>query len=127
MGYQVEYLDVNKVKTEPQNYTWALLYQISDMKLCRTEELSEDDWKECTEARLFRKDAELHYLPEDGRVVVVTDTEDGDPDTLAQDQEYIIAGRFAGSGMKSVTVRQYLKADEDGQLCVSLTRLLELK
>ncbi len=126
MGFIIN-REITDVVSEAKRHTWALLYQISDIILCRTEDVKEEDWNECIEARFFRKDSEFHYLPEDNLAVTVADSKDENTDVVIQESEYEISGRFRAEGISSVTVRRYLRADEDGQLRVVLTRLMELK
>ena len=102
MNYQVQTVETDKIWEHASEYTYALVYMISELILCRTQELPNLDWTECMEARFFDEDKELHIYEEDGKLQAVKVTE--------------------GAG-KLLCVREYYAYDEDGQAYVSLTRL----
>ena len=109
-------------------YTYALLYRISDILLCRAQELKADDWKECTEARLFRMDAELHLFPGSRSAVCVSDKEGAQGSML--DRVYgagSLVKRSLGMKEADIVVRHYLEEDEDGQMTIALTRLVDIR
>lgn len=120
MGYNIEKVEWNESLPEVSRYEYALIYLMSDLILCRVEELPEIKWEECLEARFFSKDEELHIFEQDGRMSAVRVTDDGAEDI--QIQQYQLDKRFSNLG-KILLVQEYLMADEDGQVQVILTRL----
>ena len=120
--YKVESVSIEKAFADKDSYPYALLYCYSNVKLCRTSDLSESDLDECREARFFGPEAELHVLAEENRAVLVTETGQG----AVLDKVYELSKRFT-EGRGCGKVRQYLKADEDGQMKVVLTRLADVQ
>lgn len=121
--YKIESVGVDEAYFQRDQYPYALVYCYSYMKLCETSELTEKDWDECREARFFGPIEELHVLIEEGRAIHVTEI--GTKAVL--DKEYKISRRFRNKKWNRVTIRQYLEADEDGQMRIVLTRLMDLK
>ena len=78
MSYKLEKLEFSKACEKISEYQYALLYMISEVILNKTELLGEINWEECTEARFFSEDKELHFFDVDGKkqAVAVSD-EDG--------------------------------------------------
>lgn len=104
-----------------KEYKYALIYMISEIKLCKTEELKEDlKWDECLEARFFSSDKELHIFEIDGerKAVKVSDTEEDE----IFEKKYLLSDKFSALG-KTICVKEYLNYDKDGQVFVELTRL----
>ena len=81
-------------------------------------------WEECTEARFFSEDKELHFFDVDGKKQAVAVSDEDGKDELVK--EYEIAGKFGSIG-SSVFVKEYIGYDEDGQANVVLTRLQGIK
>lgn len=78
---------------------------------------------ELLEARFFSEDAELH---------IFRDSEDELKAVLIRDEflsdEYETCDvRYQTQEGKTLIVREYLKADEDGQMCVVLTRAVGIE
>lgn len=120
MGYRAEKVDMPISVGQIQEFEYALLYGISDVKLARTEELEGIDWEECREARFFSKDRELHVFEVgDGQQAVLV-SDDNEEDRIVK--QYEMAPRFRGIG-RVLDVVEYLIYDEDGQMRVGLTRL----
>lgn len=121
MYCHVNKTDFQKPYRIPAGYDYALLYMLSGIILCRTEDLPPVNWEECQEARFFSEDRELHIFEgEDGmREAFVQDTE-GD-NILIREYE-LDSGRFHKVG-KTVLVQEYLAYDGDGQVFVERTRL----
>ena len=116
----ISYIDA---VSQTGNYTYALLYNYSEMKLCNASDVSETDLSECMEARFFSQDAELHLLPTEARAVVIKDRDQKNMLT----ESYELADRYQIDGKKTVEIRKYLEADQDGQMRVVLTRLVDLR
>lgn len=124
MSYIVEKIEFSKACAKIPEYEYALLYMISEIVLTKTDSLAEINWAECTEARFFSEDKELHFFEVDGEMQAV-EVSDGD----GQDEvvkEYELAGKFQAIG-KTVLVKEYIDYDEDGQANVVLTRLQGIK
>lgn len=120
MSFHTEKVDLNDAHQKIGEYTYGLLFMISERILCRTKELPAIDWEECQEARFFSDEKELHIFEgEEGmQAVEVFDT--GEEDILVK--EYELDRYFKDIG-NTVLVQEYLEYDEDGQVYVGLTRL----
>lgn len=120
MGMHAEKVSLNEAHQKVEEYTYALLFMISERILCRTKDLPAIDWEECQEARFFSEDKELHIFEgEEGmQAVEVSDT--GEEDIVIK--EYELDGYFKKIG-NTVLVQEYMEYDEDGQVYVGLTRL----
>lgn len=124
MSYKFEKVEFSKACTAIPEYEYALLYMISEIVLAKTDSIVEINWAECTEARFFSADKELHFFEVDGEMQAA-EVSDGD----GQDEmvkEYELAGKFQDIG-KTVLVKEYIDYDEDGQANVVLTRLQGIK
>ena len=127
MAYKVETVtDIAKaLDTEYRNnYTYALVYGLSEVKLCEMRFLKDSDLKECREARFFSVDKEFHlFETEEGMAAVVVTEEDGTDYIL---KKYELAPKFSEAG-NVLLVKEYLDYDEDGQAVVGLTRMVGLE
>ena len=126
LGYKAEEMTIEEAKSAVTDYSFALLYKISELRLCEAKSLRESDWDQCYEARLFREDEEIHLMIAEGRAVRITDS--GDEDVLVK--EYVLgrAGcRDMGLTKGSLISKQYLEADEDGQMTVVVSRLAAIR
>ena len=124
MSYKLEKLEFSKACEKISEYQYALLYMISEVILNKTELLGEINWEECTEARFFSEDKELHFFDVDGKKQAVAVSDEDGKDELVK--EYELAGKFRAIG-SSVFVKEYIGYDEDGQANVVLTRLQGIK
>lgn len=120
MGYRVQDIDLQKAYQSVNDYTYALLYMISQRILCKIEDLPVIEWEECLEARFFSQERELHiFEAEEGmQAIIVYDTDQED----IMVKEYELDNKFALLG-KTVLVQEYLQYDQSGQVFVGLTRL----
>lgn len=122
MGFTTEKKDAEKIAEDIKEYEFALIYGLSEMRLCRIAELSEEgfDMGDCVEARFFSGDKELHYFERNGlfRALEVRDAYGGEENVT----RYSIARRWQRCG-KELLVKEYLDYDEDGQAYVAHTRL----
>lgn len=100
------------------NYPFAYIRRLSSVSFGRTPQPV--DAEELIEARFFGPDGEIRvFQTEDGLKALLIREE---PDEPYRDQAYEIAnGKFG----KTMTVRNILDADEDGQYYVAATRLLD--
>lgn len=120
MGYKIAELEPEKAYASVRDYEYALIYMISQVKLCKTEELKETDWEECLEARFFSKDKELHIFEDEGEKKAVEVNDDGQDDII--EKKFQLDNKFKEVG-NCVLVQEYLAYDNDGQVRVELTRL----
>ena len=128
MNYNIKNLKYEDAVSRITDFDYALLYQLSGIRLCRTKQLTENDWAECVEARLFGDGAELHLFPlYEKRVVLISDESTGAEGHDTVETDYLLSGRFRKTGWTKVKVKRYLCADEDGQMYVALTRLTGLE
>lgn len=123
MTYSIQKTDAQSAIAHAKEYTYALVYMMSRMILCRTKDLPQLDWAECLEARFFDADGELHIYEEDGylQAVKIADKTEQDPYSCLT-RKYQLADRYHPTG-HLLYVREYLDYDEHGQVYVSLTRL----
>lgn len=127
MAYSIT--DINNIQDvyrSVKEYEYALVYMMSEIKLCETSDLADDFmWEECMEARFFSKDKELHVFEgEDGKKAVLVQETDAEN---MQIKKYVLNGKVSPSGKKTLLVTEYLAYDEDGQAYVELTRLSGLE
>lgn len=75
MKYKItkEYNLKEAVSRERQALDYALLYQFSACRLCKTEEVSDADWDTCMEARFFGRQKEFHVFPQEGYGILIED------------------------------------------------------
>ena len=120
--YCVEDVEITKAYQSIKMYEYALVYMLSEVILCKTEDLPELNLEQCLEARFFSEDKELHiFETEEGKKAV--EVSDVDKEDIII-KKYEIAPKFCETGKKEVLiVQQYLDYDEDGQAVVALTRL----
>ncbi len=109
-----------------KEYEYALVYMMSEVKLCETAEVAEDFmWEECLEARFFSKEKELHVFDgEDGKKAVIIRETDAENKLI---KKYVLNGKISPIGKNVLLVTEYLAYDEDGQVYVELTRLSGLE
>ena len=121
MSYEINKLNTEEARTHIQDYEYALLYMISEVILTETSALSEINWDECTEARFFYTEKELHFFHQDAEMKAVEITDKDDRDEIIK--TYDLANKFLNLG-KKVKVKQYITYDKDGQANIALTRLV---
>ncbi len=100
---------------------FALLRTFSAMSLGPTPETLPDT-EEILEARFFSRDEEIRLFRDDGILKAVSLRET--PDARVLKNEYEIGNQALG---KSLTVREILDFDEDGQAYIALSRLSDWK
>ncbi len=114
-------------------FDFALIYEFSDVMLFRINKENPDqdniNWDECLEVYLFNEDKQIHAYRRDGELVgkQLSDQELNMPEQKTNpefvDRKYELDNKFLGVG-KTITVREYLAPDEDGQMHVVYTRLV---
>lgn len=113
-------IDINEAKSLIRNYQYAYLQMMSEHILKPVSEIGEIDWSELIEGYVFNEDSQLHIFSEDDELVAVID--DDIIGAHINDINYDLENKYGSIG-KSVIVREYLMADEDGQTYVAATRL----
>ncbi len=111
------------VKDSYMNYRYVLAYEFSEVKFGETAG-TDVNWDECLEAYLIKDDMQLHVYLKDGELVADEFTET-DADCKYADHTYIVREGVDLHG-KSITVREYLDTDEDGQAYVSYSRIISV-
>ena len=129
MNCVVQRYSIDEAKERIVRYEYALLYMISELRLCRVGELGTVDWNQCMEARFFSKEAELHLFDLNGELHAV-ELSDGDEKDW-NDRSYelnpsVLKGSSARKNVRKLTVREYFAYDEDGQMIVDAIRLASL-
>ena len=120
-SFQKKKLNWEEAKGKTEDYPYALVYELSKVLFGRREDVAEKIcWEECTEARFFGEDRELHLFEANGEkmAVEVWDGEQGEWILRA----YELEGRFRKCG-RWLKVKEYLEQDEDGQMVTVMTRL----
>lgn len=124
MAYKVMKVEIEKAYEMIKDYSYSLVYMISDIYLCKTEQLPAIDWEECLEARFFSKEGELHIYEEDGEYKAVQVVEEGQEHSIVK--KYKLGNKFKNVGTH-LYVQQYLNYDTDGQAVIALTRLKDIE
>ncbi len=139
MIYRIQKTEADHALTQITEYTYALLYRMSEILFCRTKDLPQMDWSECLEARFFDQEKELHLFEKDGCLKAVRITEAIDRQAMQEEEadgdvfvtfescdrlikKYRLQERYQKLG-QTLCVCEYLSYDQDGQAYVSLTRL----
>lgn len=120
MGYKTQKMTFEEAQVRAADYEYALVYEMGDILLARTDSLPQIHWDECMEARFFSEDRELHLYERDGQMEAV-EVSDADEKEYVE-KRYVLGASFKGVG-RFLRVREYIQYDEDGQACVALTRL----
>ncbi len=111
-------IDVNTAKQSIKDYSYALLYMLSEVILAKVEEIGDIDWSECLEARFFNEKGELRIWRENDKWGASVCADEGE----YIESEYALDGRFSNR-WKKLSVRQYIDYDRDGQVYISSTTL----
>lgn len=121
----IKELSFEEAKSTLQDYKYLLIYEISQTRLEKVEEVPEISWNKCKELYAFGGGNQLH---------IFFDEEDEEwkcvefrPVNLNYvEKEYYLASRYANKERNTVVVREYLCADQDGQTYVGYTALQNL-
>ena len=120
MAYLIKEVELSEAYGRSAEYEYALVYLLSEVILCRTENLKPFSVDECTEARFFSADRELHIFGTEDGMCAVEISDDGTENIVVK--KYNLKSGFSAAGKKLV-VQEYLEYDKDGQAVVALTRL----
>ena len=119
-------IDLAEAKSQISQMKYGLIYEISDVIFDRMDKIAEINWAELIEGYFFddtAHTAQIHiYDTEEGlQAVCFTEPENA----RYVDKEYELIGKYQQIG-KKVKKREYLEFDEDGQVYVSYTRLIDV-
>lgn len=107
------------LERQPQRFPYQIIYRLSGVEL--GDRMDPVDLEEATEARFFGPEAELRFFEgRDGLTALLV--EDG-PEDLWVDRQARLLPRFGST----LTSRQYVAFDQDGQGYIALVRLLDWK
>lgn len=120
MSYEIKRMSTEEARPHIPDYEYALIYLISEIILTKTDCISEINWEECTEARFFSEEKELHFFRRDGQMQAVEVRDKDGKDEIVK--TYDLANKFQAAG-KIIKVKQYIDYDKDGQANIVLTRL----
>lgn len=120
MAYQIKEVELSEAYGKGKEYEYALVYLLSEVILCKAEKLKSIPIEECTEARFFSDNCELHIFGTEEGMRAVEVSDDGAEDVVVK--RYDLAPKFSSVGSRLV-VQEYLEYDEDGQAVIALTRL----
>jgi len=125
MGYKIENdVDLNVGRNKAQNAGFALVQMFSGLELSAINGEITFDENLCQEARFFSSSYEVMFYRHEGELKCRVLSDEGDSDMV--DEEFELADRFKTLG-NTVVIRKYLDRDEDGQVFVAATRLLDIK
>ena len=120
MGYSVQKVAYEEAQRRAAEYEYALVYEISELLLGRTDSLPQIHWEECMEARFFSENRELHLYERNGQMEAVEISDADEEESVVK--RYALCAKFRSAG-RFLKVKEYIRYDEDGQACVALTRL----
>ena len=116
-------ITLDEAKSQFAHLKFALIYEISNVILERLENITEINWDECIEAYFFDNDTQIHIFDTEDGLQAVCFRESSDAESI--DKEYDLSGRYQNIG-KRIKKREYLDYDDDGQVYVSYTRLIDI-
>ena len=112
-----EILTKDGALSEALKFPYAIIYTNSGIKLGKTSDIWKNDNCSFNEARFFKEDEEIHIFRYSDEMSAIRTKENG---SNYIEKKYALQDLF-GSG--TVTVREYLDIDDDGQTFVSATAL----
>ncbi len=119
---KIRSLEYESAKEQIKEYEQGLVYYISSTEVIKPAQ-TEIVWEECLEARFFSDKSELRFF-RDGSSWIVSMVSDDEGDRTI-DGIYKAAGRFSSVGEK-VKIREYYEPDEDGQMILTVKRLVSI-
>ena len=123
MNDVVKKLTIDEVKSQISNMKYALVYEISRVVFDKIDKIATINWDVCLEGYFFDDNMQIHvYDTEDG-LKAVSFTEPEDAEFI--DKEYDLSGKYQSVG-KVIKKREYFDYDEDGQVYVAYTRLVDV-
>lgn len=119
----VRKITIDEMKSQIVQMKYGLIYEISNVIFDHMENIADIDWDEFVEGYFFDDKIQIHvYDTEDG-LQAVCFAEPSESEFV--DKEYELTGKYrsVGNGIKK---REYLNFDEDGQVYVEYTRLVDV-
>ena len=125
MSYHVDHPEMEDALLKIGKYSWGLFYRPSQVTLCQISEVNAQMITDSQEIRFFNASEEMHiFLGLEHKAIHVVEDDADNTRTVA----YALNGQFArNTGKSKLVVRQYLEEDEDGQVCIALTRLVDVR
>ncbi len=117
MGVTREVINKDTALAGVGSYPYAIIYTNSGIKIGNTSDIWPNDKISFNEARFFGTDEEIHFFSYDNEMRAVK-TQKTDAEYI--EKKYPLQDQF---GAGTITVREYLDVDEDGQTFVSATTL----
>lgn len=120
-------ISIEEVKQTIGGYKYGLVYENSEMLFGRTKELRDVDWEQLQEAFFFDRKSQVHIFRDGDNlksVVVEDEAED-----VYQLRNYRLNqnDKRASAAGKELVVKEYLEQDEDGQVYIKCTRMIDVK
>lgn len=115
--------NVDDAKRSIQDYEYALIYMIDEVRLTEVAAMPEVDWSKCLEARFFSEKGELRFWRDGDEMVAAEVSCAGESEFVTE--SYKLDRRFK-KNWESVSVKQFLDFDSDGQAYVDRTVLTGL-
>lgn len=119
----IEKITIDEVKSQIAHMKYALVYEISNVVFNKIEKIAEINWDEFIEGYFFNENTQIHVYDTEEGLQAVCFTEPADADYI--DKEYDLSGRYQNIG-KRIKKREYFDYDEDGQVYVAYTRLIDV-
>ena len=120
----IRVMSLDDAKAQISKMKYALVYQISEVIFDKMEQIAEICWEECLEGYFFDETRQVHIFTGEDGLQAVCFTEPEDAEYI--DKDYKMAGKYQKIGSR-ITKREYLDYDEDGQVYVAYTRLVDVK
>ena len=115
--------EIEDIKNKAATYEFALIYTYSSPKYLGENNAGSIDWSELVDARFFGEEGELHvFRNEDNELEMVELSDSVEQENFNERFEDFERPLERGYG-KSITIREYINFDEDGQAVVVCTRL----
>ncbi|WP_031556054.1 hypothetical protein [Oribacterium sp. FC2011] len=121
MGVIREIINKDVALSEADNFPYAIIYTNSGIRFGLTPDVWENNKCSFNEARFFKPDEELHLFNYGDEMRAVR-TKENNADYI--EKKYALKDVF-GNG--TITVREYLDTDDDGQTFISATCLSDVE
>ena len=118
-------IPIEEARARWKNYRFVLGHTLSRLLAGETALFSENEWDEILDIRFFSGDGMLHVFREEDLRAVVLEDEEGD--TFHERSVETDKSITGCENYTELTIREYYRHDDDGQLYVEHIRPLELK
>ena len=113
--------EVEAAKTDAEKFEFVYIRELSRLELGRRADLKPVNWNEVIEVRFFDDKGELRFFDNGDGLKAAEIIIDPDDDCKDTDYELEHDGEFGGG----ITVRECFDYDDDGQLYVAASRLVD--